>query len=62
MSFEAVEGQYILTADDDSLVTGAQSHGIDLAAKGLRLRNKRHDWFPPCKNINDFIIVNREKP
>ena len=44
---EGVEGQHVLAADDDCLVTGAQGHGIDLAAGGLRLRNERHCCYPP---------------
>ena len=30
-------------ADDDCLVTGAQRHGIDLAAEGCRFRSESHN-------------------
>mgnify|MGYP003558495073 CR=1 FL=1 len=43
---EGVERQHILAADDDRVVTGAQGHGIDLAAEGSRLRSESHDCFP----------------
>ena len=46
-SIKGVKRQHILTADDNCLITGAQSHGIDLAAEGLRLRYERHSFYPP---------------
>ena len=50
LTVEGVERQHILTADDDCLVTGAQSHGIDLAAEGSRLRSESHKLISPLKN------------
>ena len=42
-SIEGVKRHHVLTADDDCLVTGAQRHGIDLAAEGCRFRSESHN-------------------
>ena len=42
-SIEGVKRHHILTADDDCLVTGAQRHGIDLAAEGCRFGSESHN-------------------
>ncbi len=39
---KGVERHHILAADDDCLVTGAQGHGIDLAAVRSRLGSESH--------------------